>query len=246
MTLGEMRHAGRMTFSGVRRVLAFALLAMALSSCGSSSDVSPPAGVDELTIPTQSPDPEDFVDRVDNPWFPLEPGTVWTYVGSGSDGERTRTVTVLEGVEQVQGVATTLVRDLVETANGEVATDVTDLYAQDTSGNVWWFGRRGEWEAGADGAEAGVVMLASPRVGDGYRSAFLEGEIDAISEVQAVGEQIEVVAGAFDDVVTIKDRMPLVSTGSELSYYARGTGLVSQVAEDGSGERLELVEVRSP
>ncbi len=46
-----------------------------LTGCGSASVSSPPSGVDELVIPTPSPDPDDFVAAVDNPWFPLEPGT---------------------------------------------------------------------------------------------------------------------------------------------------------------------------
>ena len=44
-----------------------------------ASERSPPTGVDELVIPTPSPDPADFVAVVDNPWLPLEPGRTWTY-----------------------------------------------------------------------------------------------------------------------------------------------------------------------
>ena len=51
-----------------------------------------------------------------------------------------------------------------------------DYYAQDSAGNVWWFGREGEWRAGEDGAEAGIAMLAKPRVGDGYAEMATDGE----------------------------------------------------------------------
>ncbi|MGA8257268.1 MAG: hypothetical protein WB767_11915 [Nocardioides sp.] len=62
---------------------------------------------------------------------------------------------------EVLGIATT----------ARTEGDVTDYFAQDTRGNVWWFGRADVWLAGADGAEAGLMMAANPRVGDGYRTA---------------------------------------------------------------------------
>ena len=51
-------------------VLLVALLAF---GCGTASEPSPPSGVDELTIPTPSVDPGDFVERIDNPWLPARP-----------------------------------------------------------------------------------------------------------------------------------------------------------------------------
>src|ERR1044072_2652040 len=58
-----------------------------LSGCGAAGQANPteigPQGVDELVVPTPSPDPDDFVDDVDNPWLPFAPGTVWTYDVAG-------------------------------------------------------------------------------------------------------------------------------------------------------------------
>jgi len=49
------------------------LLAALLAGCGTASPTSPPTGVDELVVPTPSPDPDDFVAEIDNPWFAGDP-----------------------------------------------------------------------------------------------------------------------------------------------------------------------------
>lgn len=223
-----------MSSTGVRRVLASALLALVVSACGSSSEVSPPSGVDELTIPTPSPDPDDFVDRIDNPWFPLEPGTMWTYDVSAADGNHPKTVTVMDRTQDVAGVNVTVVESVAE---GET---VTDLYAQDTSGNVWWFGRSGEWEAGVDGAEAGLVMAATPRVGDGYRLGYLAGVVEDSAEVISIDATAHTAYGAYDHVVVTQDVSALLPGVVRRSYFAEGVGLVYSENIEGPEDRIDL------
>ena len=164
---------------GRRHAVLTVLAALVLAGCGSASDPSPPAGVDGLVIPTPSVDPDDFVTGVDNPWLPLPVGATWEYAVTGVRQGST-TVTTLEGPD-VEGVATTAVRAETTPEKG-APTVVTDFYAQDAAGNVWWFGREGEWLAGKDDAEAGLVMAADPRVGDGYRQAEAAG-VDRRAEV---------------------------------------------------------------
>lgn len=61
-------------------LLVFLLLAaLSLTGCVGPPPSIDPSGVDELQIPTPAPDPADFVATVDNAWFPLAPGSVWTY-----------------------------------------------------------------------------------------------------------------------------------------------------------------------
>ena len=76
-----------MTRGVVRRFVVAGLAAATLTACGTASDPSPPTGVDELTIPTPSLDPDDFVRRIDNPWLPLAAGATWTYQVTGSLGD---------------------------------------------------------------------------------------------------------------------------------------------------------------
>jgi hypothetical protein len=211
-----------------------AALALAVGGCGSASEPSPPSGVDELVIPTPSVDPDDFVERVDNRWLPLAPGSAWTYQLSG-DQAGTVTVAVSEEPSTVAGVAATT----VETTWPDRRT--TDYYAQDRAGNVWWLGREGVWEAGVDGAEAGLVMAAHPRVGDGYRMAGAEGAAEDTAQVRSVSTQVTVPAGRYEDCVDIETASPLVPGVRLLQTYAEGVGLVRIASVEGATVSLELL-----
>ncbi|MFC6042875.1 hypothetical protein [Nocardioides hankookensis] len=216
----------------VRALVAIAL-ALSLAACGSASVSSPPSGIDELTIPTPSPDPHDFVDGVDNPWLPLPPGRTWTYDVVDVHGGHELTVTVEPGPE-VAGVATTA------RVSTEPGATTTDWFAQDARGNVWWFGREGEWTAGEDGAEAGLAMPADPRVGDGYRMALQEGVVEDVATVLSVRGSATVPAGTYDDLLATRVTSDLGSTGSTDQYWSRDLGLVE---EQGAGRTLRLSEV---
>ncbi len=188
----------------VRRVLAAGAAVLLTAGCSSYTDSSPPAGVDELVIPTPTPDPDDFVTTIDNRWLPLAPGAVWTYNDGNAD-----IVFSAEKGPTIAGVATTAV----------TSTGPADYYAQDTDGNVWWFGREGEWKAGEDGAEAGIAMLDQPRVGDGYAEMGVDGEAGQRSVIKGLDDElvIETTTVAGDEVVR---------------HYERDTGLVLSEAGD--------------
>ena len=227
---------------GRRRAVLTVLAALVLAGCGSASDPSPPAGVDGLVIPTPSVDPDDFVTGVDNPWLPLPVGATWEYAVTGVRQGST-TVTTLEGPD-VEGVATTAVRAETTPEKG-APTVVTDFYAQDAAGNVWWFGREGEWLTGQDDAEAGLVMAADPRVGDGYRQAEAAG-VDRRAEVIGLDGRRSVPSGTYDDLVTVAVTSPLTGV-VEHAYYAEGVGLVSLNTVEGAPEmQLGLVAYDEP
>ncbi len=231
---------------GTRGPLQAALAGLSLllvTGCGSASEPSPPAGVDGLVIPTPSVDPDDFVTGVDNPWLPLPVGATWEYDVSG-DRPGTAAVTTLEGPD-IEGVATTAVRTVTAPERGD-RTVVTDFYAQDEAGNVWWFGREGEWQAGTDGAAAGLAMAADPRVGDGYRQAHLAGVVDRRAEVIGVDYHRTVPAGEYDDLVVVEVDSPLTGETSEAAYAA-GVGLVALETVAGGPEmQLGLVAYDEP
>jgi hypothetical protein len=222
---------------------------LAVTGCGAAGEANPqkypPSGVDELVIPTPSPDPDDYVAGVDNPWLPLAPGTVWGY--DVSDGRATdREVRVEEGTVTIAGVPCVVVRTTSTSAGGRVVDEGEAYYAQDTAGNVWLFGEERadrSWRAGEDDAEAGLAMPATPRVGDGFLRQRAPGVADS-STVLAVDAERTVPAGTFADLVLMEDRPTI---GDDLDTveraYARGTGLVQEVTTLGGTGRADLVSV---
>jgi len=71
-----------------------------------------------------------FVSRVDNPWFPLVPGTVYVYTGV-KDGKPSRdVVTVTHTKRQIAGVAATELKDELY-VEGRLEERTRDWYAQD-------------------------------------------------------------------------------------------------------------------
>jgi len=225
----------------VRRASGYVALAAAVAigagGCGAASPDSPPSGVDELTIPTPSPDPADFVRRIDNPWLAFAPGRTWTYsVRGAATGELV--ITVEDTTYDIAGVATTPVSRTEPTGD-----QVVDYYAQDRRGNVWWFGREGVWLAGEDGAEAGLAMPATPRYGDGWRAAYDEDVVDVRATVETRDQVVSTPAGTFRQVLGIDVTSPLEPGTARRVFYARGVGLVEELSTDGP---VYLAELESP
>ena len=83
--------------------------------------------------------------KIGNPYWPMNPGTTWTYEGVTSDPETGETesetiiVEVLDDTRTVFGVETRIVRDRVF-LDGLLIEDTFDWYAQDDAGNVWYMG----------------------------------------------------------------------------------------------------------
>ncbi len=214
-----------------------AALAVAAAGCGTASPDSPPSGVDELRIPTPSPDPQDFVRGIDNPWLALEPGSTWRYTVTGAT-PGTLVITVEDATYDVAGVATTPV-SRTEPTGGRVV----DYFAQDRRGNVWWLGREGVWLAGEDGAEAGLVMPAAPRLGDGWRAAYDAGVVDVRMSVESLDHVVDVPAGRYTGALGIDVTDPLEPGTAKRAFYERGVGLVEEFSTDGP---VYLAELQSP
>jgi hypothetical protein len=224
-----------------------ALASLVLGACG---DDAPAAR-------TLSREPA-FTTTIDNPYLPLVPGTRMTYRGDGDEGRETVVVTVTDRTRRVNGVDAVVVRD-VASRQGHVVEDTLDWYAQDRRGNVWYLGEdtkeyedgrvvstAGSWEAGVDGAKAGIVMKAHPQVGDRYRQEYYRGEAEDMAEVLALDDRVSVPFGSFTDVVRTRDFTPLEPETVEEKYYAPGVGSVLEVQVKGGRSRLRLVSVTGP
>jgi hypothetical protein len=123
---------------------------------------------------------------------------------------------------------------------------------------VWYFGedtaeydggkvvsRAGSWEAGVDGAQPGIVMLADPRVGDTYRQEFYRGEAEDQGKVLRIGGSVTVPYGSFEDVLATEDWTPLEPKVRETKVYAPGVGVVLERVIKGGHGVLRLVAVRT-
>ena len=239
--------------------IAAALATTAIAACGDDDgDTSGAIGDESSTSATSAYEPridaESFTTNIDNPYMPLKTGMKWIYEGE-DDGESERVVVeVTNQTREVMGVTCVIVRDTV-TIEGELVEDTYDWFAQDADGNVWYFGEdtkeyengevvstEGAWEAGIDGAQPGIVMLATPKVGDRYRQEFYEGEAEDMGEVIELDTSVKVAFAAFDDVVVTKDFTPLEPDVVEHKYYAAGVGLVLEEKVEGGDGRIELIE----
>jgi hypothetical protein len=195
---------------------------------------------------------------IDNPYLPLRPGSRWVYRETQTDGTVQRVVVKVTHRTRLiaNGVTARVVRDTV-TEDGQLVEDTFDWYAQDRRGNVWYLGEdtkeyengkvvstAGSWEAGVDGARAGIVMLARPRAGVTYKQENRPGSAEDTARVLSVDDQAEVPAGHFRRVVLTKDWNPLDPKVLEYKLYARGVGLVMAIGVSGGGDREELVSFR--
>lgn len=197
-------------------------------------------------------DPANFVTVIDNPLFPLVPGTTLVYEGVVDGGTEHIEFVVMHETRQIMGVTCVQVRDTV-TLDGELREDTLDWFAQDKQGNVWYFGENvrdfedglvisidGSFTAGVGGAKPGIVMKAAPRVGELYRQEFALGEAEDVGRVLSLTQSVTVPHGTFSNCLQTEDFAPLAPGPVEHKFYAPGVGQVLTIHVD-TGARVELV-----
>ncbi len=212
----------------------------------------------QATTTTLSIDPAAFSASVDNRLFPLLPGTASVFEVTGGDGAAMIAVNVLGETRVVMGVECVVVRSGVD-RDGQLVEEVLDWYAQDGRGNVWRFGRAvtkydgaeavgttGSWEAGVGGAVPGIVMPAAPQVGDTYRVAYVEGEVEYAVEVLAVDVAVEVPFGSLTGALKTREWSPLEPGVVYERYYVPGVGLVLTEQIEGGAVSEKLVSQYGP
>jgi hypothetical protein len=200
-------------------------------------------------------DPADFTTEIDNPYWPMTPGSRWVYRETDSEGADQRVeVTVTDRTKKIaNGIEARVVHDVV-TEDGVPVEVTDDWYAQDSAGNIWYLGEEtteyengkpttteGSFEAGRDGAQAGIILPAAPKPGMKYRQEYYKGEAEDKGEIISTSEQAEVPFGHFRNVVMTKDTNPLEPKVLEFKFYARGVGPVLAVSVSGSSDREELL-----
>lgn len=202
-------------------------------------------------------DPSDFLSpdataASPNPYLPLIPGRTWVYRKPGE----TITVKVTSDTKVVQGVTTMIVTDIVFSDEGELIEDTVDYVAQHIDGSVWYFGELvknfengelanldGSFTAGVDGAKAGIIMKAIPRVGETYRQEFALNNAEDAAKVLSITASASVPGGSCSGTCLVtEDVTPLSPEHVENKYYAPGIGFLLEI-DTSTGERLELQSV---
>jgi hypothetical protein len=198
----------------------------------------------------------DFGPHVDNPWFPLRPGTTFIYAGEEDGVPTIDVVAPSHRTRVIDGVRTRVVLDRL-LKKGRVVERTTDYYAQDRCGNVWYFGedtaeldrhgrvvsREGSWHAGVRGAQPGVYMQARPTIGRRFRQEWSPGNAADQFSVIAKHADVRTPYGSFDDALRTRETSELEPGVVDNKLYVRGIGDVLEVTVTGGNEKLSLVDV---
>ena len=250
-----------------------ALIAVLASGCGSSggtststTTVSRPSRSRATSASVLAPihgkyspkiDPSNFVTTVDNPYWPLKPGTTFHYEGVRGTTPQTDDETVTDQTKNILGIPATVVRDMVS-EHGKPVERTLDYYAQDRQGNVWYMGedsfetnKQGKmvrasdsWLSGVKGGQPGIIMPGNPKRGDAYRQEYYPpGEaLDEARVLSLNGSTTAPYGGKHTGLLVTSERSPL-EPQTEQKYYEPGLGEVAEKVVKGHHEEFRLVNI---
>jgi hypothetical protein len=242
------------------------LLVLLASACGSDE---PRQAVGGTSVTTRVATEKDF-DRarfsepttIDNPWFPLKPGTQFVYEGSAIADDRRihrRVVfTVTDLTKVVNGVRALVGWDR-DYNDGQLVEPELVFFVQDDDGNVWTLGQYPEeyedgelvgtpaWIAGVEGARAGIVMRAEPSTGTSDYSQGWGPKVDYAdrAKVHEMVQETCVAFGCYQNVLVTDEWDAADPAARQRKYYARGVGniRVGWAGQDEEQEVLSLVNL---
>ncbi|WP_344057914.1 hypothetical protein [Microbacterium pumilum] len=236
--------------------------AAAVAGCAATSDPSTASAAHRSTDLPVGNDPvelaaAEFTTTIDNPYWPMEPGTRWTYREVEGGDELKVVVVVTSATREIaNGITARVVRDTVFRGD-EIIEDTFDWYAQDAAGAIWYLGeetaefengkvtsRAGSFEAGVDGALPGIAVPGDPEAGMQYRQEYLAGEAEDNGEVFSTHAMADTPLGHYTDVLLTWDTISLEPDVAELKFYAPGVGPVLALGvAGGPGAREELIAI---
>jgi hypothetical protein len=207
--------------------------------------------------PPPLPPASDFVRVVDNPWFPLTPGTVLRYAGE-DDGVPARDILrVTHRIKRILGIPATVIDDRVY-MHGRLRERTHDYYAQDRQGNVWYLGedtatlrpdgqvqsREGSFRAGRNGARGGIFMPAEPHPGQTGWQEFSIGHAQDRYRILNRHTHVRTPAVRSHHAMLVQETTPLEPGVVDHKVYVRGIGTVREETVKRGNERYQLVSVR--
>jgi hypothetical protein len=223
-----------------RTVLAVVTLTIACTSAltESRAETRPQAKRDTAWQDRFDVRTSDLLPTGSNPFIPMQPGRVLRL----KHGADTLTVTVLTGTQQVDGVTTGILEER-ETRNGELVEVSRNFLATDRiTADVYYFGEdvdnykngkvvshESAWRAGVNGARFGLMVPASPMVGQRfYQEIAPKVAMDRV-EVVSINERVTTPAGTFEHCLHLRETTPLEADVSH-KYFAPGVGLIKDDA----------------
>jgi len=169
-----------------------------------------------------------------NAYITMQPGRVLR-LKSGID---TLTITVLPDTQEIDGITTGILEER-ETKNGTLVEISRNFFATDRkTGDVYYFGEdvdnykdgkvishESAWRAGTGGARFGLMIPATPAVGQAfYQEIAPKVAMDRV-EVISTSATVKTAAGTFERCVHLRETTPLESDVSH-KYFAPGIGLI--------------------
>ncbi len=258
---------GNQTMS-IRRKLKGALIATLALGLGvgwsTAAAAAPGATTNRDGLPVFGPgkdyhpniDPANFSAHVDNPYFPLEPGTVYVYSGTKDGKAAINVFSVTTETKLIDGVRNRVVEDRLF-LNGRLEERTQDYYAQDEHGNVWYFGEdtglvnkhgkvttgAGSWHSGVDGAEAGVYMQANPELNRRFRQEWYQGHAEDQFKAVSLSTSITVPYVSSQHALKTEETTALEPKTLDNKIYVKGIGQVVERSVKGPEETLVLVDI---
>lgn len=199
--------------------------------------------------------------EIDNQWLPMQPGTQWVFEGvtveEGELFDHKLIFTVTDLVKEIDGVLTR-VAWIEDYSNGQLIEAEIAFYAQDSDGNVWYFGEYPEeyengqfvgaptWIAGLEESRPGVKMPSDPQLGTPSFSQGLSTSVGWTDrgQVYRMNQRTCVPFDCYENAM-IMDEFNVEEPGAiQLKYYAPGVGQirVGFRGDDLQPEILELIE----
>jgi hypothetical protein len=229
--------------------VALLLLALTAAACGGSSDNGTAAEgtTTAAAEPGAAPDAGDCSAEIDNPLAPISSLSTKIFEGSEKDPETGQIILTrseqqrLEESETIAGYPVTAVESKGFEDGAQVDRTVA-YYTQCGDGTVWFVGEKSdeiedgevvasdEWEAGQDGAQAGLLMPADPNVGDTFEPERVPDVSEAQAKVVAVGVAVKTKAGQFKGCIKTEDFSPLDDV-TETKWHCPRVGSVREQAD---------------
>ncbi|MEZ6193046.1 MAG: hypothetical protein R3C45_17375 [Phycisphaerales bacterium] len=157
---------------------------------------------------------------ITNPYLSFSTNTFSTYEGEVEEGVERIEILATQQTKTILGVETRVVRDMAY-IDGVLVEIAYDWYAQDTSGNVWYFGEDvlnynydaggnfigtdtgGSWIADGVTTLPGMQMFAAPSVGDEYFQEWAPGVAFDFAEVVSLTGTVDIDFGTFTGNVLV-------------------------------------------